>query len=292
MLNIEFKWPSVQKKYFHTNYANIDSVVSDIVQYKGKNGCTRILIPDVSFSDNKDALDILYNTFERVTVIDHHMYNDGFWDAYARMKVIHDKTKSATLLCNEYLGNAGCNANLDNLSYVIDIYDLWKDKHDFFSFAQDLNEYFWSNGKFELFRKIISNGYKLPPDFTQKVKEVRDKYTAAIEDFEKRKVIQRFSDVTIAFVDDWFNQILIGEMRKGQNFVIGLNSQGICKMRINQDAPYSDDQLNGIRYDLTGKYNYGHLHAFTYKVQNVSLENLMNEVKKIVSVLDKHCLVK
>lgn len=289
MLNIEYKWPNVRKKYFHTNYANIDEIVDDILQYQARNNNTKIIIPDVSFSDNKHALSKLYNKFEHVTHIDHHMYPDGFWDDFPNMTVQWDKTKCAAKICNEYLGNAGKNANLDKLTFLIDIYDIWQDKSEFFDFAQDLNEYFWANDTVNLLDKIVDNDYKLPSNFMECVNSIRDQYNSAIESLEQRNLIHRFGEITVAFVDEWFNQILIRDLRKGQNFVIGVNSFGIVKVRINKDCPYSEDQLNEIRVDLTGNAKYGHLHAFTYKIPNVSFEHIVDEIKKVTSVIAKHC---
>jgi len=289
MLNIEFKWPNINKKYFHTNYANINEIVDDILQHKEQNGNTHIIIPDVAFSDKRDALKKLYDAFDHITHIDHHMYPEGFWDEFPKMKVVYDKSKCATLLCNEYLGNKGMNSNLDKLTFLIDVYDIWQDKSEFFDISQDLNEYFWANGTVNLLDKIVENEYKLPKDFMQSVESIRAQYNACIEGFEQRKLIHRADEITVAFVDEWFNQILVREMRKGQNFVIGVNSYGIVKVRINQDCPYTEDQLNGIRFDLTGNTNYGHLHAFTYKVANNSFDNLMDEIKKVTSVISSNC---
>lgn len=291
MLNIEYKWPDVRKKYYHTNYANIDEIVDEILLYQARNGNTHLLIPDVSFSDNKPALTELYKAFDHVTHIDHHMYPDGFWDDYPNMKVVHDKSKSATLLCNEYFGNKGQNENLDKLSYIIDIYDLWQVKSPHFNVAQDMNEYFWRTEKVDLLYPIIDNGWKLPKNYTEVVQQLHSEFDGAIASYEKRNLIHRSGDVTVAFVQDYFNQILIREMNNGQNFVIGVNPYGITKIRVNQDSPYTDDQLNALRFALTGSHNYGHLHAFTYKVEAQGFEAIMAEIQKISKAIEEICHV-
>jgi len=287
MLNIEYKWPQVRKKYFHTNYANITQIVDDIEDYARRNKNTHILIPDVSFSTAKEHLKRLYN-IGKCTVIDHHLYPDGFWDEFPDMKVIHDKTKSATLLCNEHLGNKGKNQNLDNLSTLIDVYDIWQVKNKHFDTAQDLNEYFWQYDIGYLCNEIIQNGYKLPKNYLSVVDKIHQNFNEAIDKFEKRKLIHRAGEITICFVDEWFNQILVKEMKRGKNFVIGANSHGIIKVRISEDSPYTDEQKNNLRISLTGTADIGHMNAFTYKMkEQVSFDNLMKEIQKVTKEIER-----
>lgn len=285
MLNIEYKWPNIDKVYFHTNYSNIPQIVSEIEAHIKKNGNKHILIVDVSFSDHKDSLEKLYN-LGKCTHIDHHMYPDGFWDEFPDMKVVWDKEKCATLLVNEYLGNTGKNSNLDKLSKIIDIYDIWQVKHPAFDFSQDLNDYFWKAGIENFVESIKENDWKLPDDFAEEVAHIRRESDMAIQSYEERKLIHRASDITLAFVNGWFNQVLIPEMRNGQNFVIGINSHGIVRVRINQDSPYTDEQKNSLRFALIGAEDHGHMNAFTYKVDNPKFENLIKEAEKVVEKID------
>lgn len=284
MINIEYRFPDVPKKYFHTNYANIPELVAEILAYQKENGNQHLLIPDVSFSDNKEHLTTLYNAFEHVTHIDHHLYPDGFWDDYPNMKVVWDKSKSATLLCNEYFGNTGKNPNLDKLSYIIDVYDLWQKDDPAFQVSQDLNQYFWTHGTTDLAGVIINNSYKLPDDYVSEVKKSHEDFAKALEDYESRNLIHRVGNVTVAFVQEWFNQILVKEMDNGQDIVIGANQYGIMRVRINQDSAFEDWQLDKLRLELTGTKDIGHMHAFTYKVAgSVDFEKIMAEVKNILS---------
>lgn len=289
MLNIEYRMPSIPKKYFHTNYVNITQIVDNIEEYiKGRTDI-HILIPDVSFSTAKDQLRRLYN-LGKCTIIDHHLYPDGFWDEFPNMKVHHSTQKSATLLCNEYFGNTGKNVNLDKLTTIIDIYDLWQVKSPHFDLAQDLNEYFWQHDIAYLCNEIIQNEYKLPKNFLSVVDTIHANYNAALEKFEKRNLIHRSGEITICFVDEWFNQILIKEMKEGKNFVIGANSYGIIKIRISESAPYSDDVKNKMRIQLAGTADIGHMNAFTYKMKSsVSFDNLMKEIQKVVKVIEENC---
>lgn len=290
MLNIEFKMPNIPKKYFHTNYANINEVVAEIEQFLHENQCTHILIADVSFSNNKQALQKLYSC-AKITLIDHHLYPDGFWDDFPDMKVVHDKTKSATKLCNEFFRNTGANPGLDKLTHIIDVYDIWQTSEPHFDVSQDLNEYFWASINYgellPLVNRIVSNGFKLPGDFTQVTSGIRTKRSSDIQSYEDRQLIHRAGDVTVCFVNEWFNHILINEMRQGKNFVIGVTPKGIIRVRIREESPYSSSQKNSLRMHLTGTEDTGHMNAFTYKPRGeISFDALVNEVKRITGAID------
>lgn len=286
MLGIEYKFPNVQKKYFHTNYGNIKQRVQEIEDYVKENGNTHILITDVSFSDNKESLRKLYE-LGKCTHIDHHLYPDGFWDEFPDMKVVYDKTKCATLLCHEYFSNQGKNERLDKLVHIIDTYDLWKSTSPIFPVAQDLNNYFWTHDIGELTNKIVNNDFKLPDDFVIVVNDIKNTYTQAIKDYEANNMIHRQGEVTILFADEWFNQVHVQEMAKGQNVVIGISSYGIIRVRFNVNSPYSLEQKQKVRELLTGQSNIGHEDAFTYKCNKQSFDDLMAETQRVVSVLSE-----
>jgi oligoribonuclease NrnB/cAMP/cGMP phosphodiesterase (DHH superfamily) len=291
MLNIEYKMPSVPKKYFHTNYADIDQVVAEIERYVLAEGCTYILIADVSFGDNKPALARLYN-IALVIHIDHHLYPEGFWDDFPKMKVVHDKTKSATKLCNEFFKNTGANERLDKLSFLIDVYDIWQTEDPAFDLSQDLNEYFWASINYgsllPLVERIIANDYKLPSDFSDVVKRISNERTNEVHSYESRNLIHRSGDMSICFINNWFNHVMIGEMRAGKNIVIGINSRGIVRVRIREQSPYSTQQKNALRLELTGTETTGHMNAFTYKINPKSFEDLVSEAQRVTCAINKH----
>lgn len=289
MLNIEYKWPTIKKKYFHTNYANIPQIVDDIEEHIKKFGNKHILIPDVSFATDKDSLMRLYNIpGVKITHIDHHLYPDGFWDDFPKMKVVWDKTKSATLLTNEYLGNKGKNSNLDKLSYIIDIYDLWQYKSPHFGIAQDFNNYFWECGIEWLLNEIIDGDYKLPKNYVNVVNDFNERSKNHIEKLESKKLIMRSGGMTVAFTNEFFNQILIKEMNNDQQVVIGVNDYGIVKIRLHQETTLSVNQINKIRLESTGEAETGHLHAFTYKMSSQpSFENIMREIERVAKIFEK-----
>lgn len=289
MLNVEFKFPDIKKKYFHTNYANIDVRVEEIKDYVKENNIEHILIPDVSFSDNKESLRVLYS-LAKCTHLDHHLYPEGFWDEFPEMRVVWDKSKCAAKICNEYFDNKGKNKNLDKLTFICDVYDLWQTKSPAFKIAQDMNEYFWQNNIGTLCNTFVKNNYELPGDYMQVVDKQRALFKAALVDYEKRKLIYRGGEITVAFVNDFFNQILIKEMDEGQNFVVGVNSYGIVRVRVKAESPYSLSQLDNMRLRMTGTKDIGHAHAWTFKIKETPTFNrIMIEIQSLVKIIQEEC---
>lgn len=288
VLNIEYKMPNIKKKYFYTNYADIDKQVHDIEEYVKQHGNTHCLMTDISWSTSPKALHKMCQIFEKITLIDHHLYPDGFFDAYPKLKVNWDKSKSATLLTNEYFKND--NKDLRELSELIDVYDIWQVKHPDFYKAQDLNDFFWEIGKEKFINDCINSGFKLPYYYDSVVNELKNKYNAAIEKFENRKLIHRTEKITLAFVDEWFNQILIKEMKNGKDFVINATTFGIFKVRISEFADVSSEQKDLLRIALCGTKDIGHQNAFSYKMKDsVSFENIMKELKFITEQINTIC---
>lgn len=291
MLNIEFAYPDVKKKHFHTNYMDIGQKVDQIIQYQKDTGITGVLIQDVSFSDNKDSLRKLYEN-GKVILIDHHMYPEGFFDEFVNMVVVHDKTKSATKLCNEYFKCSGKNRNLDILTKLVDIYDLWQKDKPEFALSQSINEYFWYKIKTEnltleqLMYKFIESGWSLPGDYKVVVDKINDDIKQKLEEYEKHHLIQRAADISFMFIDDHFNAAMLKEHDSGKNFVVGINSYGIVRVRINQEYIKEDKELqvkklNFLRKQLTGSAETGHLQAFTYKTNLKPVE----EAKRVVDAI-------
>lgn len=288
MLNIEYKFPNIEKKYFFTNYGNLDKIADEIEDYILSNNIKHIIMADVSFATNKDALRRIYNLMKDnyIIHIDHHEYPDNFWDEFPKMKVIHDKSKCAAKLCNEFFQNTGKNKNLDKLTYLTDVYDIWQSKNKHFDIAQSLNDYFWTYDITILKDKIINNNYKLPGDFFQVTANIKKTYEAEIQNYEKRNLIHRFNDITVAFVDEFFNPILIKEMKNGQNFVINSTTWGLVKVRINNDVDLCTKKKKQIMKEITGSDDIGHENAFTYKIQDkINFERIMEEIKHVVNVI-------
>ena len=288
ILNIEYKMPHIKKKYFYTNYGDIDKQVQAIEDYVKQHGNKYCLMADVSWSTSPDGLHKMCSLFEKITLIDHHLYQDGFFDNYPKLKVHWDKSKSATLLTYEYFNND--NQNLKKLSELIDVYDLWQVKHPDFYASQDLNDFFWEIGREKFINDCINSGYSLPHYYNAVVADLQNRYNEAIAKFENRKLIQRSEKITLAFVDEWFNQILIKEMKNGKDFVINATTFGIFKIRISVFANISSEQKDLLRLALCGTKDIGHENCFTYKMkQQVSFENIMKELKHITEQINRIC---
>ena len=288
VLNIEYKMPGIKKKYFYTNYGDIENQVQDIEDYVNQHGNKYCLMTDISWSTSPVALHRMCALFEKITLIDHHLYPDGFFNAYPKLKVHWDKTKSATLLTNEYFKNDS--VELRKLSELIDVYDLWQDTLPQFTDAQDLNEFFWEIGREKFINDCINSGFKLPYYYESVVSDIQSKYTGEIAKYENRKLIHRSGKITVAFVDTWFNQILVKEMNEGKDFVINATSFGIFKIRINTAALITSEQKDLLRLALCGTKDIGHSNAFSYKMKDsVSFENIMKQIKFVVSEINRIC---
>ena len=282
-LCIDYKFQGINKKYWNTNYSDIDPIVQDILQYASKNNNRHLIIADVSFGDNKPALQKLYDHFTKIgsiTLIDHHLYADGFFDAFPDMKLSHDMNKCASLLCYEYFKLD--NVNLHNMVKIIDIYDIWQSNHPLFDVAQSINTYAWDCGMDVFGDRVKDNNFKLPVNFSERTKELKSEADAEIKDLRSQNCIHQFGDISVCFINTRFNEIMIEEMEKGQNFVVGLTSYGIIRTRINANIDMDNYTKEVIREMVTGKRNIGHTDAFTFKMINPSSDSLMAEAERIV----------
>lgn len=289
-LNFEFVAPNVRKKYFYTNYGDMSKKVDEIEHYQMIHKNTNILIMDVSFSTNKNELDRIYTIFNQITLIDHHLYSDNFWNNYnGKMKVYYDKSKCAALLSNEFFKNNGKHKNLDLLTKITDVYDLWKVDDKLFDFSQDLNNFFWELGMDKFCSEVIKNNYNLPNYYVETVNKINLRVKEGIEKLEQKNLIHRFGKITVIFSNDYFNDILIKEMKNGQDIVVNAMTYGIIRFRISKDASILDENKILLSQILTGEESIGHLNAFTYKIKETSFENIMNEIQRIVKETYRIC---
>lgn len=288
IINIEYRMPNIKKKYFYTNYGDIKQRVDDIEEYVKQHGNTHCLMTDISWSTNPDELHRMCSLFQKITLIDHHLYPEGFFEDYPKLKVYWDKSKCATLLTNEYFKNE--HKELRELSEIIDVYDLWQIRSPIFHKAQDLNTFFYEVGKEKFINDVIASGFKLPYYYDNVVNDITRRYREAVAKFENRKLIHRSGKITVAFVDEWFNQIIIQEMQDGKDFVINATSFGIFKIRISAEANISSEQKDLLRIAMCGTKDIGHENAYTFKMADpVSFENIMKQIKFIVSEINRIC---
>lgn len=297
ILNIEFKTPDITKQYFCTNYNDLSEIAEALCAFAAQRGLKKLVATDVSFSDNLPVLEKLAGEFEQMVVIDHHMYPVGFWETFEekfpRVTVVYDTTKCATELTADVLGNANGSPEgqkLDKLSKLIGVYDIWKYKHPAFDLAQSLNDYFWEVGMLAFVQSFTESKYGFPTDYSEVTDRCLQRHVSAVSQLEAASLIRRVQEVTVAFMERFAARFVVDEHRRGQEFVIVANSYGIIRIRINQDSDLSSEQLNDLRFKLTGHHEYGHPHAFTYKVDvtdsTSAFEEVTKEIQRIIVAIN------
>lgn len=293
MLHIHQKFPDIHKHFFHTNYQNIGEITDQILDLIKLKSIALVIIADVSFSDNKKHLRKLLSAAKCV-LIDHHLYPDDFWNDLDGLSIRWSNEKCAASLCGEFFRTKGQNSNLDKLTKIIDVYDIWRTEHKAFNLAQDLNNYFWATNIRDFYDYLVKNDCKLPQNFANVTKNIRNEQSEALKRFENTGSIRRANvgnvgGVTVAFVNEHFNPIIINEMANGQNFVILINHYGIVRVRVNKKCNVSSENLEKLRETLMGNSNICHAYAFTYKIGGsgrVSLGELATEAERVVQALE------
>ena len=287
-LNTHFAIPNEKFVYFHTNYMNINEKTNEILDYFSKHNNKKLYILDISFSDNKQSLLELIKTGMDIQFIDHHLYDDGFFEEMAKydnFKYLHKIGYSAGLLTYAFFGNNGKNNNLDYLTKLIDKYDIWrKDSEDFYK-AQLFNEYFFRNTAImsieNLMYKFIDNDYNFPKDYENTIQIIEKEIQETKESLEKRKLIHRTNDICIMFSDKYFNFVVSEEFKNKRQCCIIVNDWGIIRIRLAEDCILTPEQKDNIRLKFIGNANIGHENAFTYRIKNISFNNIMEEIKKL-----------
>lgn len=294
MLNLEYNKPYQKKVYYHTNYQNIKEKTYDILQYIKQHKNKEIYILDISFSNNKPELLELIKTGAKITFIDHHLYTDGYFEdleKFQNFTYLHRINYSAGLLTHVYLKNNGKNTNLDKLTKIMDVYDIWKKDSPLFEDAQLLNEYigdcFKSMSLEYLMRIIVDNDYDLPSDYEKQLKIILQRIQNTKESLEKRKLIRRTPDIMIMFTDDYFNFIIKEEFKAGRQVCLIVNDYGIIRIRVSENSVLTKESKNYIRARFCGDSNTGHQNAFTYKIPNVSFDNIIEEIKLLSNIIQQ-----
>jgi len=294
LINIENALPNTEKTVFHTNYANIDEQVECICTFLDTEKPKEMIICDVSFSDNKSALVKLTGCAKlnntSITFIDHHLYPDGFFNEFKEFTLVYSKSVSASTLCNAFFKKQNTkNHNITKLTYLIDVYDIWRDELDVFESAQKLNNYFWYKIKkdnlsvSELLNLFKSKNWSIPSDFVETLNKVKSYNTAKIKELNDRRLIKRAGNKSLCFVDECFNEIMIEEMQNGKDVVVGITSFGIVRVRFKKTANYTEKQKNTLRLKLTGTETIGHMNAFTYKMPYpVNFNSVMQHAQFVV----------
>lgn len=269
---------------FHTNYSDFTDKCNQILEYAKEHNETELLIADLSFADHLDELKMLVNTFDSVLHIDHHSYPEHFFQKVigkGRYKCKIDSTKCAAKICYDFFKLE--NKTLKVLIDVIDVYDCWRTESSMFDKSQNLNKYFWEKGwdNFKQFKNTIPNDYKETIDKILKYEK------EGIQKLKDANLIIRSKDnsqkITFILNNEFFNPIMIEEMKQGQNFVVGIHN-GIVKFRVRKGA-LDSLRLEDLRY-LTASKVTGHPLAFTYVIGKDNMDTV-KEIQRISNIIDK-----
>lgn len=291
-LNLDCATPGIKKKTFHTNYRDIEEITSDVYDYCFENKPKLLLITDVSFSQSKNQLKKLEDILEicPVVLLDHHEYSEGFFDNI-KVKYIHDTTKSATKITQEFLKTQGKNKNLDLLSDIINTFDVWLSQDKSFKLSLTINNYFWKvNEKMsmsQLVEIIKNNDYKLP-NFKEFYEINTSNFKEFIKKSREKKLVTSDGFFTVAFVDEFFNEILYEEFESGVEFIFIANSYGITRFRFNSNGKLTTEQKNEIKTKLVGSTDIGHLNAFSAKIKDSNFDKIMSRVEEVHGIVEQY----
>lgn len=284
------------QEIFSTNYVNMREVTDNLVNACSKTYVKMILITDISFSGNKEILIELENLAKKINVsivlIDHHVYPDNFFKDFKYLKIIHDIKHSASYLTQQFLRTKGKSSHLDNIIDLCDTYDIWQSSKPNFVLSMALNSYYWENviktSLQDFAFKICNNNFKIPSDFKNFYKNYLIDSKAKIQSFRKRNLITSDGFFSVAFVDEYFTEVLFEEFSKNVQFVMIANSYGITRFRFKDDSVLSRKTKEKIKLELLGTLEIGHLNAFSDKIKNSNFDKIMDRVKSVYNIVEKY----
>lgn len=292
MLMIKFK----PEAYFFTNYYDFDKAVDQVIKYKRENDVDTLLIADLSFSDHPQLLEKLSFVFEgKIFLVDHHMYPDGFWGNFNFKKII-DTERCATrilfedLKLNDDIKDPEFRDLTSTFVRTVDTWDRWCDTDPGFEDAMYSNELFLNlktdNASIvQIAKNLIGHRYGVFGALESFKKLYDDSFKQHLKLMGEKNLIWRFKGVTFIFSWDFLPAVIASEYKQGQPVVVAVQG-GIFKVRINKhDNVWTEDRINALRRHLTGLDVFCHLHAFTYKVNDMTPKILANECEKITKFI-------
>jgi len=282
--------PNIKKKYFHTNYVDLNGVVNELMEYVCDNDVSHIFICDIMFANHLWLLESIYKLNKRVVYIDHHKYPDHFFDDFSG--VIWDDSKSSSMLCSDVFKSRGINSNLDKLTDIVDVFSMWDKHHELFKVSQKINEYYIQETKHstpELFMNALEcNNWCLADNFRESVQKIDESFNEYLRVTDVSSVVQRSGDVSICFGDDWFTRLMIDEMKNGANLVVGVTSWGLVQIRINSDTHFSIDQYEFFHHGVSPLEHIGQNNVITYRLpKHPTLKTMIDEVNDIVRIFQE-----
>jgi len=290
MLHLHAATINTTKITFCTNYRDLDEKASRVIEYCTNNPIEILVISDISFASHKELLLSLQDLqkYCKVLFIDHHEYPSDFFDDIT-MTYRHDISKSATSIMRDFFSTT--NEQLNALSELIEIFDIWIDTNTQFPLAVALNEYFQQSLRtkdiLSIYESIIRNNYKLPSDFVNWYKQYKLDYTSFIDTLKRKNLLMSDGFFTVVFTDEYFNEILLEEFRNGTSFALIANSYGIVRYRFNT-AKLNRESKEAIKLKLIGTLDIGHLNAFSDKIQNSNFNKIMDKVQEVHHLLEAY----
>lgn len=289
------------KRYFYTNYADLDKQLQNIIDYVKLYKIYNVVIPDVSLANNRDKLIELIRELKKINsnyklqIFDHHLYDENYWNG-VQAEVHHDLNKCACKILFNYYSKK---YNLFNLIPLIDIlntFDIWLKDDPKFLEALIFNEFFL-NFKQNNNSRIVDFYYLLKANNYQYNAIVGNYKQQVLADFEQyrknaleRGTMQKSkSGVPITIVTSWdyFNFVVYSEHKIMQDVVVGIQ-RNIFRVRVRKNA-FSDKALGNIRKQLCGTDNIGHNLAFSYRIEKFTeSEDIINEIKHLTKVFNEH----
>lgn len=299
-------------KDLHDKIKNLIKVKNNIEQsFRPENNelwdghVFELYIMDVSFSQNKETLERLLDVFDYVTLIDHHMYPEGFFDEllnkHTNFACYVKQDRCATVLTYEYFFKRDFNDvqkspyTLEHFISLVNAYDMWDTNSIYFDSAFWLNEYFkyiddnklYYHSNFQKFEnstplmRINTHGWTI--DYNETVNNILkpELQTNVSKITNDKNLYTHENDVTFLKTFDCFQFFVYNEIQKGQTIVIGTDEENSrVKVRIKPDV-YTKESLNDFRKKLTGFKNFGHPLAFSYQGDFSKVRNNLKILKKL-----------
>ena len=277
-------------EFYNTNYKDFDEKVFDILDRieHNREHISALIISDISFAEKKNLLLNIQSTVKRFNIktffIDHHEYPENFWNDID-LKVIWDINKSASLLTYETLKCS--NPKLKTIIDLIDVYDLWKEDQKYFKLAQNLNTYFWEEGRLNNTFKFFENGFEIPKNFLKVCNEEQIKAKEFYEKaLEKNLIFSPRKDISFSFTGNYLNYIIEEEFKKHKSF-ISVTHYGVVRCRFKKEifGGFSDDKIKIIKNKILKNTTRGHLHSFSFNLDDISADNIIEKFKQIDSII-------
>ncbi len=294
ILNLNYAIPHTKKIVFHTNYQNLNDKVHDVIDYIHKHTVSLLVISDISFAQSKEKLLLIQEEVQnkmgvKILYFDHHAYAEDFFEDIT-FKYYHDITKSATLIMNEVFNST--NKNLNQLSKLINDFDIWNEGTKTFNVSLGINDWFWNELKYrsinDLAHSIILNDFKMPLSFVTYYKTYQFKFKNKIDSLKSRQLFINDGFISLIFTDDYFNECLYETFHKEKSqiaFII--NSYGIIRIRFATINCISNELKEKIKFAIIGTLEHGHLNAFSEKIENFNFNKIMFRVQELTKIVNQ-----